>query len=58
MADVAFAVANAISAEVSVDLEAMSQGLGYGSFAEAVAAYNAQYGTNYSVEEAQNALGQ
>ena len=43
---------------VSTDLEAISKGLGYSSFADAVAAYNAQYGTNYSVEEAKESLGQ
>ena len=48
----------ATTAGVSVDLEATAQGLGYGSFADAVAAYNAHYGTNYTVEEAKESLGQ
>ena len=43
---------------MSVDLEATAQGLGFGSFADAVAAYNKQHGTNYSVEEAKESLGQ
>ena len=54
---VADSIALAASVGVSTDLEALSQGLGYGSFAEAVAAYNAQYGTNYTVEEAAKNLG-
>ena len=56
--DVADTIRAATSAGVSVDLEATAQGLGYGSFADAVAAYNAQYGTNYTVESAKEALGQ
>ena len=51
-------IAIASSAGISVDLEAVSQGLGYDSFASAVEAYNAQHGTNYTVEEAREALGQ
>ena len=51
-------IAIASSAGISVDLEAVSQGLGYDSFASAVEAYNAQQGTNYTVEEAREALGQ
>jgi len=39
-------------------LEAAAQGLGYSSFADAVAAYNKQHGTNYTVESAKEALGQ
>ena len=58
LAEVAETVANAAAAEVAVDLEAVSHGLGFSSFADAVAAYNAQYGTNYTVEEAAEALGQ
>ena len=57
LAEVATTVANAVAAEVSVDLEAVSQGLGYSSFSDAVAAYNAQYGTNYTDAEAKEALG-
>jgi hypothetical protein len=56
--EVADTITAASSAGVSVDLEAAAEGLGYGSFADAVAAYNAQYGTNYSVEQAKEALGQ
>jgi hypothetical protein len=56
--EVSDTIAIAASAGVSVDLEAVSQGLGYDSFAAAVDAYNAQYGTNYTVEEAREALGQ
>jgi len=40
------------------DLEAAASGLGYDSFADAVAAYNEQYGTNYTTETAKEALGQ
>ena len=54
---VADSIALAASVGVSTDLEAAAQGLGYGSFAEAVAAYNKQYGTNYTVEEAKEVLG-
>jgi len=55
---VADSIAQAAVVGVSTDLEAISKGLGYSSFADAVAAYNAQYGTNYSVEEAKESLGQ
>ena len=51
-------VANTISAGVSVDLDAAAQGLGHNDFAAAVDAYNAQYGTNYTVDSAKEALGQ
>lgn len=57
LAEVATTVANAVAADVAVDLEAVSQGLGYSSFADAVSAYNATYGTNYSESEAKEALG-
>ncbi len=56
--EVADTIRAATSAGVSVDLESTAQGLGYGSFADAVAAYNEQHGTNYSVEEAKESLGQ
>ncbi len=56
--EVADTIRAATSAGVSVDLEATAQGLGYGSFADAVAAYNAEHGTNYTVEEAKESLGQ
>ncbi len=56
--DVADTIRAATSAGVSVDLEATAQGLGYGSFADAVAAYNEQHGTNYTVDEAKESLGQ
>ena len=54
---VADTIAQAAAVGVSTDLEAAAQGLGYGSFADAVAAYNAQYGTSYTTEEAAAALG-
>ena len=56
--DVADTITAASAAGVSVDLEAAAEGLGFDSFADAVAAYNAQYGTNYTVEQAKEALGQ
>ena len=56
--EVADTIAAASAAGVSVDLDAVAQGAGYSSFADAVAAYNAQYGTNYTVESAKEALGQ
>ena len=46
----ASAIANTISAGVSVDLEAAAQGLGFDDFASAVDAYNAEHGTNYTVD--------
>ena len=55
---VADSIAQAATVGVSTDLEAAAQGLGYDSFADAVAAYNKQYGTNYTVESAKEALGQ
>ena len=58
LAEVAETIQAASSAGISVDLEAAAQGLGYGSFADAVAAYNAQHGTNYTVDQAKKALGQ
>ena len=51
-------IAAASAAGVSVDLEAAAAGAGYDSFASAVDAYNAEHGTNYSVDEAKEALGQ
>ena len=56
--DVADTISQAAAIGVSTDLEAAAQGLGYGSFADAVAAYNAEHGTNYTVESAKEALGQ
>ena len=56
--EVADTISQAAAVGVSTDLEAAAQGLGYGSFADAVAAYNKQHGTNYSVEEAKESLGQ
>ena len=56
--EVADTITAAATAGVSVDLEAIAQGAGYGSFADAVAAYNQQHGTNYSVDEAKQSLGQ
>ena len=55
---VADSISHAATVGVSTDLEAAAQGLGYGSFADAVAAYNKQYGTSYTVESAKEALGQ
>ena len=55
--EVADTIATAVAAEVSVDLEALSQGLGYSSFADAVSAYNAKYGTSYTESEAKENLG-
>ena len=55
---VADSIAQAATVGVSTDLEAAAQGLGYGSFADAVAAYNKQYGTSYTTESAKEALGQ
>ena len=55
--EVAETIANATAAEVSVDIEALAHGLGFSSFAAAVAAYNAQYGSNFTVEEAKTNLG-
>ena len=56
--EVADTIRAATSAGVSVDLEATAQGLGYSSFADAVAAYNKQHGTNYTIDEAKESLGQ
>ena len=56
--EVADTIRAATSAGVSVDLEATAQGLGYSSFADAVAAYNAEHGTSYTVDEAKESLGQ
>ena len=55
---IADSIAQAATVGVSTDLEAAAQGLGYSSFADAVAAYNAQHGTNYTEESARQALGQ
>ncbi|MBD1155643.1 hypothetical protein IDG96_00270 [Pelagibacterales bacterium SAG-MED16] len=55
---VADTIVAASSAGVSVDLDATFKGMGYDSFADAVAAYNAQHGTNYTTETAREALGQ
>ena len=55
---VADSIAEAAAAGISTDLEAAAQGAGYASFADAVAAYNAQYGTSYTEESAKEALGQ
>ena len=56
--DAADTIAAASAVGVSVDLEAAAAGLGYGSFAEAVAAYNAANGTSYTEDQARDALGQ
>ncbi|MDA7606835.1 hypothetical protein N8726_04480 [Pelagibacteraceae bacterium] len=51
-------VVNASTAGISVDLEAAAEGLGYDSFADAVAAYNEANGTSYTEAQAREALGQ
>ena len=56
--EAAEAIAAAGAAGISVDLEAAAAGAGFGSFAEAVAAYNAANGTNYTEAQAKEALGQ
>ena len=56
--EVADTIAAASAAGVTVDLDATMQGMGFDDFAAAVAAYNEQYGTNYTVEQAREALGQ
>ena len=56
--EVADEIAVAAAAGVEVDLESTAQGLGYDSFAAAVDAYNKANGTNYSVDQAREALGQ
>ena len=54
---VADTIAEAAAIGIGTNLEQAAAGLGYGSFADAVAAYNAQYGTNYTEDEAKEALG-
>ena len=56
--DVADTITAASAEGISVDLEAAAEGLGYDSFADAVAAYNAEHGTNYTEQQARDALGQ
>ena len=58
LSTVADSIVAAANVGVSTDLEQAAQGLGYSSFAEAVDAYNEQYGTNYTEESAREALGQ
>ena len=58
LSTVADSIVAAANVGVSTDLEAAAQGLGYSSFADAVKAYNEQYGTNYTEQEAKEALGQ
>jgi len=55
---VADSIAQAASVGISTDLESAAQGLGYDSFSDAVSAYNAEHGTNYTDAEAREALGQ
>ena len=55
--EVAETIATAANVGISTDLEAAAAGLGYDSFADAVAAYNEQYGTSYTAEQAAEALG-
>ena len=54
---VADAIADLLAAGVSVDLEALAEGAGFSSFADAVDAYNEAYGTNFSEQDALDALG-
>ena len=54
--EVADTIRAATGAGVAVDLEATARGLGYDSFADAVDAYNREHGTNYTPEEARDAL--
>ena len=56
--DVADTLRAAIGPGVSVDLEATAKGLGYSSFADAVNAYNAENGTNYTEAEARESLAE
>ena len=51
-------IAQAASLGISTDLEAAAQGAGFDSFSDAVSAYNAEHGTNYTDAEAKEALGQ
>ena len=51
-------IAAASAAGISVDLEAAAAGLGFDSFAAAVAAYNAANNTNYTPDQAREAMGQ
>jgi hypothetical protein len=51
-------IAQAASVGISTDLEAAAQGAGFDSFSDAVNAYNAEHGTNYTDAEAREALGQ
>ena len=55
---VADSIAQAASVGISTDLESAAQGLGFDSFSDAVSAYNAEHGTNYTDAEAKEALGQ
>ena len=58
MNDVVDGIVTASTAGISVDLEAAAEGLGYDSFADAVAAYNEANGTSYTEAQAREALGQ
>ena len=58
LSTVADSIVAAANVGVATDLEAAAQGLGYSSFADAVKAYNEQYGTSYTVDSAKEALGQ
>ena len=55
---VADSISQAATVGVKTDLEEAAKGLGYSNFADAVADYNKKYGTNYTVDEAKEALGQ
>ena len=56
--DAAQRISNAVASGVAIALNAASQGMGYSDFSSAVDAYNAQYGTSYTVDSAREALGQ
>lgn len=56
--DAANAISASIAGGVGVDLDAAAQGLGYSNFSDAVDAYNAENGTNFTVNTAKSALGQ
>ena len=58
MNDVVDGIVAASTAGISVDLEAAAEGLGFDSFADAVAAYNEANGTSYTEAQAREALGQ
>lgn len=54
---VANSIASAVAAGASVDLESLAQGAGFDNFSAAVDAYNEAHGTNYTEQQARDALG-